>query len=353
VVDAHGHQSMRTFLAESDQHGRAWQAFVERHPNAENYHRWGWKKVIENSFGWPTYYLAAAREDRVAGILPLVWQNSRLFGSFLTSLPFFNYGGVLAESGEAEQALAGEAISLAKRIGADFIELRHRRAHPSLELGVKTNKVAVELAVEPDADARLKSLRKETRNLIRKAQKSGLKSEVRGEEALDDFYEVFARNMRDLGTPVYAKAFFREIWREFPRDTHHAVVRYDSQTVAASFMSGFRDRIEVLWSSSLRKYLPLAPNMLLYWTMLGCAADKGYRVFDFGRSTAGSGPHRFKLQWSSAEAPLQWQYWVAGGNQLPEINPHNPKFRLAIWTWQRLPLALTKALGPKIVRCLP
>jgi len=329
-----------------------WQDFVEAHPDACNYHRWKWKQVIERSFGWPAYYLLAEENGRFAGILPLVLQKSWMFGRFLTSLPFFNYGGVLAENDSIEKALVQEAITLARQLGADYIELRHRSEHP-LGLREKTNKVAVELVVEPDEEKMLKSLRKQTRNLVRKALKVGLRAEICGQAALNDFYRVFAQNMRDLGTPVYSKSFLQEIWQGFPANTYLCLVRHEDEVIAASFMSGFRHRLEVIWGSSLRKYLSMAPNMLLYWRMLRFAAEKGFEVFDFGRSTAGSGAHRFKLQWSSQEIQLHWHYWLSQGNQLPELSPINPKFRMAIWTWRHLPLVITNVLGPRIVRCLP
>jgi FemAB-related protein (PEP-CTERM system-associated) len=343
---------MRIFLANTEQDAQRWREFVDGHPESSNYHRWGWKEVIERGLRWPTFYLMAENQGRIVGILPLVWQRSWMFGSFLTSIPFFNYGGVLAESDDAEQALVQESIVLARRLGVKYLELRHRRERP-LGLPVKTSKVAVELVVEPDEEKMLKSLRKETRNLVRKALKLGLSAKICGQEALDDFYGVFAQNMRDLGTPVYSKSFLREIWRVFPADTYICLVRHQNEVIAASFMTGFRDTLEVIWGCSLRKYLPMAPNMLLYWRMLRFAAEKGFRVFDFGRSTAGSGPHRFKLQWSSQEVPLYWHYWLSKGDHLPELNPDNPKYRMAIWLWRRLPLAITKWIGPRLARCLP
>ena len=343
---------MKIFLANSQHDAELWREFVDNHPESSNYHRWGWRRVIENALHWPVYYLMAETNGRIKGILPLVWQKSWMFGSFLTSLPFLNSGGVIAESLEIEQALMQEAITLAQRLGVKHIELRHRRSH-DLGLPVKTSKVAVVLAIEPNEERMLQSLRKETRNLIRKAQKHGLTAEIFGEEGLDDFYEIFARNMRDLGTPVYSKSFFREIWRVFPTETNICVVLHKTQPVAAGFLTGFRDTVEVAWASSLRKYLPMAPNMLLYWRMLRFAAERGYRVFDFGRSTPGSGSHRFKLQWSSQEVQLYWHYWLSKGNQFPELNPNNPKFRMALWLWRRLPLRVTKWAGPAVVRCLP
>ncbi len=296
--------------------------------------------------------MLAEEGGKVRGILPLAWQKSWIFGNFVTSLPFLNCGGVVAESPESKQALVQEAISLAQRLGAKYLELRHRQ-DAELGLPTKTNKVSVILAVEPDEEKTLKSLRHEVRTKIRKAIKSGLTAEICGAEALDDFYRIFAENMRDLGTPVYSKSFFREILRVFPSNTYICVVRHQSEPVAASFLTGFRDTVETLWGSSLRKYLSMAPNMLMYWRMLRFTAERGYRIFDFGRSTVGSGPHRFKLQWSSQEVQLNWDYWLPKGIDLPELNPQNPKFRMAIWLWQKLPLGLTNRIGPRIVRCLP
>jgi len=344
---------VRVFVADDGgEHSKAWQEFVESHVQASNYHRWGWKTVIENSFHWPGYYLVAEEEGKIKGVLPLVWQKSWMFGSFLTSLPFVNAGGVLAESKAAETALIHEAIALAQKLKVDYLELRHRQDH-QLGLPTKTNKVAIVLAAEPDEDKMLKSLRHEVRTKIRKATKCGLTAEFAGEAVLDDFYSVFAANMRDLGTPVYGQNFFREILRAFPDDTHIIVVRHEGKPAAVSLMTAYRDTLETLWGSSLREYLSLAPNMFMYWKMLRFAAERGFRIFDFGRSTVGSGPHRFKLQWSSQEVPLHWNYWLPEGNSLPELNPQNPRYRLAIWLWQRLPLPITKWVGPGIVRCLP
>ncbi len=343
---------MKITLATDKKDVELWRQFVDQHADSSNYHRWNWKDVIEKSFAWPTFYFLAQEQGKVQGILPLVLQKSLMFGSFLTSLPFLNCGGILSHSPEARDALLREAISLAERLSVDYIEFRHRQTQ-ELGLPTRTNKVAVILKVEPDEAKMLKSLRHEVRTKIRKAQKAGLTAEICGEEALEDFYRIFAQNMRDLGTPVYSKAFFRHILAFFPSDTFICVVRHKDQAVAASFLTGFRDTLETLWGSSLRQYLPMAPNMLMYWRMLRLAAEKNFAVFDFGRSTVGSGPHRFKLQWSSDEVQLQWDYWLPENHPLPELNPNNPKYRLAIWGWQKLPLWVANLLGPRIVKCLP
>ena len=343
---------MKIVFAQGKEDAERWQRFLEGQTCASNYHRWGWKQVIEASFGWPTYYLMAEDKGRVAGILPLVWQKSWLFGSFLTSLPFLNAGGVVAESALAEEALIAEAIALAQRLGAQHLELRHRRDH-QLNLPIKTNKVSVVRPVTPDGDALWSSLSTKVRTKVRRAEKYGLVAEFDGEPHLGGFYNVFAENMRDLGTPVYARNFFRQILRIFPYDSYLCIVRHEGKAIAASFLTGFRDSVEAMWSCSLYSHAKMKPNMFMYWKIMEFAGRQGYKTFDFGRSSVGSGTHRFKMQWRSQEVRLYWVYWLPEGKNLPELNPENPRFRLAVRLWQRLPLFVTNLLGPRIVRCLP
>jgi serine/alanine adding enzyme len=343
---------MKTIFANTEKEGQLWQQFVDRHAESGSYHCWGWKQVIENSFGWPTYYLMLSEGEEIEGVLPLVWQKSWLFGNFLTSVPYLNGGGVLARSHEAEEALLAEAIALARRLGTSHLELRHRRDH-ALGLPAKTNKVAVVRPLDPDTNKMWQSLDHKVRTDIRKAKKSNLTVQFGGAELLDEFYSIFAVNMRDLGTPVYSCIFFREILCAFPETAHICIIRHEGEPAAASFSTAYRHALEAVWSCSLAKYRAMKPNMLLYWEILCFAAKKGYRVFDFGRSSTGSGTHRFKMQWGSQEVPLFWMYWQKNGSTLPELNPQNPKYRLAIWIWQKLPVSLTKLVGPRIVRCLP
>jgi len=329
-----------------------WDAFVSTHSDATNFHRWGWKQVIEHAFGWPTHYLMAEEAGALRGLLPLVWQKSRLFGSYMTSMPFLNAGGVVADTREAEQLLIAEAIEIARGVGAEYLELRHRSDH-HLDLPAKTTKLAVIKPVCSDSDKMFSDLDKKVRADVRKSQKSGFIAEFSGEEFLEDFYRVFAVNMRDLGTPVYSRCFFAEIFRAFPAGTHICRVRLGDAVVAASFLTGYRDTIEVAWSSSLRKYLALKPNMFLYWNLLCFAGKQNYNFFDFGRSSIGSGTHRFKMQWGAQNVPLYWSYWLRRGTDLPQVNPQNPKYKLAISLWQKLPVLLTSWVGPPIARCLP
>jgi FemAB-related protein (PEP-CTERM system-associated) len=339
--------AVRSDLVQGD-----WDRFVESHSNASVYHLWDWRRVFEEAFRHRTEYLAAIRNGDIAGVLPLVIFDSWAFGRFAVSLPFVNYGGVLARDEQAARALLDHATQLARRRGWSHVELRHR-APVFSELPAKRHKVAMELTLPATKETAWGALDRKVRNQIRKAQKSGLVADIGGSELLDTFYDIFARNMRDLGTPVYPAGFFSGPLRQFPDRIRIVVVRKGNQPVAAAFTSRFRNTIEVPSASSLREFRPLCPNHLLYWTIIEHAIEQGLRVLDFGRSTPGEGTFAFKQQWGAQGDPLCWEYRLFSGASLPDRSPANQKFAPAIALWKRLPVGLATFIGPQIVRSLP
>lgn len=333
----------------SDGDAAAWTEFVSRAPQATGYHDWAWRGVFQRAFGHEPIYLIARRDGRLEGVLPLVHIDSVLFGRTLTSLPFLNYGGVVAARDEAAEALLKTATDLAWQRRCRHLELRHReRRFPKLPC--KQHKVAMRLRLGADM---WPGLDRKVRNQIRKAQKSGLTAEQGGQELLRDFYAVFARNMRDLGTPVYAPRLFREVLEAFPDRVRLHVVRMGRTPVAAGLAYRTRSTVEVPWASSVRDYNALCPNHLLYWTIIETSVANGCDVLDFGRSTPHEGTYRFKEQWGAEPLQLHWEYGLRPGARLPDTSPANPKFRLAIEIWKKLPLAVSNRVGPMIVRSIP
>jgi FemAB-related protein (PEP-CTERM system-associated) len=331
----------------------AWDGFVTGCPNATGYHEWAWRRVFQRAFDQQPIYLVARGERGIEGVLPLVCIDGFLFGRMLTSLPFVNYGGVLSGSDIVSQALVNAAIDAGMRRRCRLLELRHlSRRFPNL--ACKQHKVSMHLTLGP---AMWNRLDRKVRNQIRKAQKSDLTSDQGGAELVKDFYTVFARNMRDLGTPVYSRRFFDEVLAAFPDRACVTVVRFKSGSKSApvaaaiSYRSG--STTEVPWASSVREYNTLCPNHLLYWSLIEQAAAGGCKVFDFGRSTPHEGTFKFKEQWGAVPVPLFWEYWLQPGAAPPDANPSNPKFHLAIALWKRLPLVVANQLGPMIVRSIP
>lgn len=319
---------------------------------ASIYHQPKWLDVIKNSFNHKSYYFVAqSGSNKVIGVLPLVQLKSFLFGHFLISIPYFNYGGAIAISKEIESKLIEAANQLAKELGVEYVE--YRDSSPRKNYPVKTDKVNMLLKLESSSDAMWQRFPSKLRSQIKKSLEGPITAQQGQLELLDSFYKVFAKNMRDLGTPVYAKSFFKNILLAFPKNTQIIIVEHQGKPVSAAFLIHYKGTLEIPWASTLREANHLASNMTLYWQVIQYAISLKCKQFDFGRSSKNSGTYRFKKQWGAKPQACYWHYWLNNGNEMPALNPSNPKFQLMIKTWQLMPVFLTKLIGPFIVKNLP
>ncbi len=328
-----------------------WEALTEAAPGATMAHAEPWLTVISRGLGHQDRSLIAERDGEVCGVLPMMLLSHWLFGTFHVSLPWLDYGGVIADDPDTCQLLLQAATTQAGADGASFIELRSvERVRP--ELPTRDDKVTLVLELG-SVEAAWSQLEPTVRNKVRKAQRAGLTCHFGGQELIPKFYRVFARNMRDLGTPVWGVALFENILTAFPKTSGIALIRVGQKPIGGGLVLCFKDTVHVLSASSLRPFFHMCPNNLLYWEVIRWACETGYRQFDFGRSTVGSGTYNFKKQWGTAVKPLPWQYVLLNRNGIPQLNPSNPRLKVLIELWKRLPLAIATWLGPRIVRHLP
>jgi len=325
-----------------------WDDFVRTQPGWTAFHLSSWRRVIERSFGHRCDSLEARLNDEIVGVLPLVTVKSRLFGHFLVSMPFVSYGGPLGGA-SATEALIGHAIRLAGDRSADLLQLR-ARTRMSEEIDVSTHKITVLLDLPEDSETLWKGLKAKVRSQVRRPQKEGF--DVRfGRDQVDPFWQVFARHMRDLGTPVLPRAFFRILAEELG-DTASFGCVYDGATpIAGGCTIEWGTEAEITWASSLRSYNRQAPNMLLYWAFMERAIERGHRTFNFGRCTPGGGTHHFKRQWGGRDEPLYWHQQATGRAGTP--SPDDGTYALGVRVWQRVPVPIANVLGPRIVKYIP
>ncbi len=329
---------------------RAWDELVTRAECSSFCHLAGWREILADVLGAQCLYWQVVDADgALHGVLPLVRVRSRIFGHYLVSLPFLNYGGPLG-SQAAQDRLVQEAVTEARRTRADLLELRTRDPG-GFDLPVSSRKITVLLPLPSDAEMLFTRFPAKLRSQIRRPMKEGL--EVRfGPEQREPFYEVFARTMRDLGTPVLPRAFFERVSATFADLVVFGVVYRGEQPLAAGCGFVWRGEFEMTWAGALRESRTFAANMFLYWTFMEQMIARGVRMFNFGRCTPGGGTHRFKKQWGSVDVPLPWLQWSARERTVMPT-PDRPAFRLASAVWRRLPLALTKKVGPVIARQIP
>lgn len=331
---------------------KSWDRFVEQHPAATVAHLSGWGRVAAAAYGHTPVAIMAVEDGDPVGVLPLVLLRSRLFGRRLVSMPFLDYGGVLvapgtAEPGVIERALMAEALAVARETGAQSLSLRQLHpvplAHPTA-----TDRVTMLLALTT-ADAVWKALPSERRNRVRKGEKSGLEPAWCGAEALDDFYRVFAVNMRDLGSPVHSRAFFRLILEELGDTARVLLVRdRGGRAVGAAVCLFFGDTVMMSWVSSLREAFALCPNFVLYWEVIRYACAGGYRLFDLGRSFKSAGTYEFKRQWGARPHPLPWIFVDTVPGAGPSVERDTHRYAALVRAWKHLPVAAANVLGPWI-----
>jgi FemAB-related protein (PEP-CTERM system-associated) len=322
-------------------------------------HDLDWLTILNQGFGHRPYSITAETPTGfVCGGLPLALVQSALFGKFLVSLPYLNSGGIWAENPAIAQALIDRAVELADALDVKHLELRHevRFEHPAFNYE-RTDKVHMRLALPSSPDELMASFKSKLRSQVKKSNENPFEVQFGGEELLADFYMVFARNMRDLGTPVYSKNLFRQTLRSFANSKSDsraelAVVRLNHQPISGALLVHHAQRTEVPSASALRSFNSTNVNMWMYWNLLRRSIELGSTEFDFGRSTVGAGTYKFKEQWGAKPSPAIWQYYVRKGDP-SSMRPDDEGKQRLVKIWQRLPVWITKLIGPVIVRGIP
>jgi FemAB-related protein (PEP-CTERM system-associated) len=330
-----------------------WNNFVISNTQSAFYHLYQWKTIIERCFKFKTFYCMALKDQQIQGILPLVLCDNIIFGRKLVSMPFLNFGGVCAVNQEAEVALLQRAKLITSRTRAKYLELRHTRRIDE-QLPVKTNKVSMTINLTPGYEKIWEKFSGNLRTEIRKAKTFGLEVRSGKEHYLDAFYHVFSRNYKIFGTPAIQKRFFRLILEELSRYIKIFVVYFDDHLVGVAMNGYFKDTVEGMWAGSLSHIYPkLRINYLLYWEMIKDACQNAYSYFHLGRSTKDSGAQKFKEKWLAEPKQLYWEYYLNSSKKLPQLNVDNPNYQLPIKIWRRLPLNVTRMIGPVLASGLP
>ena len=331
----------------------AWQQFVSRAGLPGIHCDLRWLEALGEAFRHKTYTLEASQDGRVVGVLPLMFVKSLLFGRFLISLPYVSWAGIVTEDEVVACTLIDRAVELADELDVRYLELRHEleHKHPALSQQM-TNKVSMRLPLASSPGPVWKQLKSVVRTQVRKGERQGLTVDWGSRELLGDFYSVFAHTMRDLGTPVYDRRVFESILNHLPDEAELCIVRLERRPIAAALALHAHGITEVPYVSTLRAYRSLAANSLMYWHLIERAVERGQAVFDFGRSTVDSSTFTFKKKWGARPEPLVWQYYVRKGSA-KDMRPDNGKYDRMINIWRRLPVGLTRLIGPAIVRRIP
>lgn len=328
-----------------------WDRYVLSSPFGTFFHLSGWKNIIEGELKRRSYWLAARQDGRITGVFPISLVRSRIFGDCLVSLPLTVYGGICADDAGSYAELLKAGSSLADRLGVKYLEMRNRSEAFPTSLPGRDLYVTFTQDLTPGPEQLLKGLPRDTRYAIRKSQKAGLEWT---EDLTDsEFYEIYARSVHRLGTPVFSRGLFRRMRDEFPRQTRLFGVRKGKTAIAGVLCFYFRDQVLPYYGGALAEYNRDCPNNFMYWSLIEQSCKEGLRVFDFGRSKRGTGSFHFKSAWSMQVTDLPYRYHLVRAKEVPQLSAVDKKFELPVAVWKRMPFGLTKLIGPRLIRRIP
>jgi FemAB-related protein (PEP-CTERM system-associated) len=327
--------------------GPSWDRFVLSAEGGSFFHLAGWKRIFIEAFGLTPHFLIAEQDGSVVGILPLVHQKSLLFGNALIGAPFLVEGGPLANNADVRKALDDAALDLMRRSGAKYVEFRSRVATRE---GWESRKGLYATFKRPISlldEENLLAIPRKQRAVVRKTLSGCLSSAV--DKAADRFFPVYAESVRNLGTPVFSRRYFALLLETFSENCDIIVVLGDGQPISAVLSFYFKDAVLPYYGGGTAEARGNGANDFLYWEVMRRAAARGYRQFDFGRSKSETGAFKFKKNWGFEPEWLEYEYFLSVGQSLPEKNPNNPRYKLAIQAWKYLPLPLANFLGPFLI----
>lgn len=327
-----------------------WDAYVAEADGASFFHRAGWSEVLQRAFGHRPHFLYAQERGVITGVLPLAQVRSMLFGNSLASLPFCVYGGIVADNAAAATALRAEACRLAEELGVGALELRNWRESDA-DWPVKELYYTFRKQIDPDEEVNLKAIPNRQRAMVRKGIKEGLASEW--DTGVERLYRVYAESVRNLGTPVFSRRYLEVLMDVFGQDCSVLMITHEGKDVAGVMNFYFRDEVLPYYGGSTSASRNIkGVNHFMYWELMRRSSEQGCRVFDFGRSKKGTGPYSFKKNFGFEPQPLPYEYYLVKSDSVPELNPLNPKYRLMVETWSKLPLPVANFIGPFIARSL-
>jgi len=335
-----------------DSDAAAWDAFVLESSTGTFFHRYGWRAIFRDIFGLIPHYLIAERDGRIIGVLPLVHQKSLLFGNSLIAAPFCVEGGPIGIDAETCGKLDEEAVGLLHRVKAGSLEFRSRVANRTGWAVRKSLYATFERKLSIHDEENLQAIPRKQRAVVRKTLKSGLISDVDHDPDANALFRVYSESVRNLGTPVFPKAYFAALLKAFGSDCDVVVVRESTEPVSAVMNFYFRETVMPYYGGGLPAARRNGANDFMYWEVMRRAVARGYRRFDFGRSKADTGPFSFKKNWGFEPHWLEYEYYLPPGAAMPDKNPNNPKYASFIAVWKRLPLPIANFIGPHLVRGL-
>jgi FemAB-related protein (PEP-CTERM system-associated) len=327
-----------------------WDGFVSAHPAGTFFHLSGWRDVAQTVFGHRTHQLSVRTRGAPSGVLPLLQVRSRLFGHSLIANGFCVGGGPIASDADSLKDLLDQAEHLARKLGVAYVELRDTPVAAPGWTPKSDLYAGFERPLASSEEENFGQIPRKQRKVLRLALERGL--EMRVEHSAASFFPLYARGMRDHGTPALPPRYFEELFKTFGDNCEVITISNQGRPISSVLSYFHQGRVMPYYMGSHPDAREMGANAVMIWSVMRRAVDRGCSLFDYGRSKVDTGPYSHKINWGFEPRPITHQYRLLSAASLPRVNPTNPRYAAMIQLWRRLPLPLANTISPFLSRSL-
>jgi len=342
-------QNTITIEALAEESCAEWDAYVQSAPDGLPLHLSGWRDVLNKTYGYETCYVVARDNTRIVGVLPLFLVPSRLTGKRAMTMP----GGLCADNEAVAVSLIDFGLQTALANGVDRLLVQDSRQTWPDKWPIESRHVYWLLELGSSEEDLWRRLDGNIRRQVRKAKRNNLEIEIgRDDSLVEPFYDMFSQFTHQAGTPVFSKTFLQNVVDAFPAGYNIALVWHDKKPIAGYFQLEMGAIVYGMWGAALSDTIKLRPAYLALWEIMRDALDNGFTYLDMGRSPKEANASKFKGQWGGQSRPIYQTVIMKNdyenSNSLTNQVQSDERFQLFMQVWPRLPLSLTRYLGPKL-----
>lgn len=331
---------MIEFVRLENQNQGLWNRYALSNSDSEIYHLASWADVYSETYGYKPYFFLLKLNDKVVGLLPIIHQKG-FCKNILTSLP----GGILLDNHQSHgEDVYHFIIALKNKLQAKDVVL-YNRYRLSCEMFESTENIRILKNLPKDDIELLNEIGKKRRWGIRKAQEHGLTHQVfrPTKDLIKTFHQIYAKHYRDLGTPVHSLLFFLKQAEHLGDYIRILFVWKDDTPICVKWLMHYKSAIISSESATLKEYYFTRVSDYQVFHALKYAIDNSCSTYNMGRSQIDTGAFNFKKSWGELDIE---EYPIFSSKLRSGIGAKKKKFNLFINLWKKMPVPLTKLVGP-------
>lgn len=323
-----------------------WDDQVLQLPGSSFFHSSAWAKVLSESYGYKPTYFTFFRDDKLAGLIPMMDVNSILTGRRGVSLPFTDFCEPIIYDDLRFEDVLEQIITHGKKCGWKSIAIRGGQKYLTDTVPSQTF-LAHQLDLLPDENKMMANLRDSTKRNIKKAIADGLTVKIINTiDAIKEFCKLNCMTRKEHGLPPQPYHFFRQVHKHIIAKNlgFVAIAYFQDKAIAGNVYFHFGQKAVYKYGASNRKYQSMRASNLVMWEAIKWYCLNGYRELHFGRTgPEHRGLRQFKMGWGANEYSIEYFKYDLNKNTFIEDKSSVTSFHNSIF--RKTPIPVLKIAG--------